>query len=103
MDNTTTTKNDVVKYELTTPVTVNGICYTAIELDFYSLNGNDITTAEFEIAKSGQIVAGLAEFNKTYLMHISARAAKIPFEALNQFSIRDISAITRETQNFLMS
>lgn len=96
-------KTGIIQYELTQPTNINGTEYKTIELDFYSLNGDDISTAEFEIAQSGLMVAGLAEFNKTYLMHISARAAKLPVEVLKRFSIRDISAITRETQGFLMS
>ena len=51
---------------------------------------------------SGNLIAGPAELNKTYLMHIAARAAKIPFEVLKQFSIKDVSAITMMTQTFLM-
>lgn len=93
----------IIIYELTNPTTIDGTEYTKIELDFNSLTGDDISIAEFELAKSGLMVAGLAEFNKTYLMYISARAAKLPVEILKRFPIKDISAITRETQTFLMS
>ena len=94
--------NDIITYELIRPTTINGIEYKKITLDFYNLNGDDIASAEFEMISSGNLIAGPAELNKTYLMHISARAAKIPFEVLKQFSIKDLAAITMRTQNFLM-
>lgn len=94
--------NDIITYELKRPTTINGTEYKKITLDLYHLNGDDIASAEFEMASSGNLIAGPAELNKTYLMHIAARAAKIPFEVLKQFSIKDISAITMVTQGFLM-
>lgn len=94
---------DVIEYKLYRPKTVDGKEYTQISLDFFDLNGNDIMAAEKQLIQLGQVVVTAPELNKTYLMLISARAAKIPFEALNEFSIRDVSAITRLTQNFLMS
>lgn len=94
--------NDIITYELKRPTTINGTEYKEITLDLYHLNGDDIASAEFEMASSGNLIAGPAELNKTYLMHIAARAAKIPFEVLKQFSIKDISAITMMTQGFLM-
>lgn len=94
--------NDIITYELKRPTTINGTEYKEITLDLYHLNGDDIASAEFEMASSGNLIAGPAELNKTYLMHIAARAAKIPFEVLKQFSIKDISAITMVTQGFLM-
>lgn len=95
-------KNSVINYKLKQQKTIDGVEYESIDLDFYSLTGDDIANAEFEMISSGNIVVGPSEFNKTYLMHISARAAKLPFELFKQFSIRDISAITMITQNFLM-
>lgn len=97
-----TKKNSVINYKLKQPKTIDGVEYESIDLDFYSLTGDDIANAEFEMISSGNIVAGPAEFNKTYLMHISARAAKLPFDTFKRFSIGDISAITMMTQNFLM-
>lgn len=97
-----THQTDVVNYKLKQPKTIDGVEYESIDLDFYSLTGDDIANTEFEMISSGNIVAGPAEFNKTYLMHISARAAKLPVETLKRFSIKDISAITMMTQNFLM-
>lgn len=93
---------DIVTYKLTTPTTIDGVEYENITLDFHSLSGDDIINAEFEMLASGGTVAGPAELNKTYLMYISARAAKITFEKLKKFSIRDVTKITLATQNFLM-
>lgn len=92
----------VITFELKRPVTIGGTEYKQIKLDLQSLTGADIASAEIEMTASGHIIAGPAELNKTYLMHISARAAKIPYEVLKQFSIKDISLITMATQNFLM-
>ena len=92
----------IITYELKRPTTISGTEYKEIKLDLYHLNGDDIASAELEIMSSGNLIAGPAELNKTYLMHIAARAAKIPFEVLKQFSIKDVSAITMMTQTFLM-
>lgn len=97
-----THQNDIVNYKLKQPKTIDGVEYETINIDFYSLTGDDIANAEFEMISGGNIVAGPAEFNKTYLMHISARAVKLSFETFKQLSIKDISAITMMTQNFLM-
>lgn len=97
-----THQTDVINYKLKQPKTIDGVEYESIDLAFYSLTGDDIANTEFEMISGGNIVAGPAEFNKTYLMHISARAAKLPFETFKQLSIKDISAITMMTQNFLM-
>lgn len=94
--------NGIIKYELKRPTAINGTEYKEITLDLYNLNGDDIASAEFEMMSSSILIAGPAELNKTYLMHIAARAAKIPFEVLKQFSIKDVSAITMMTQTFLM-
>lgn len=92
----------VITFELKRPVTIGGTEYKQIQLDLQSLTGADIASAEIEMTSSGHIIAGPAELNKTYLMHISARAAKIPYEVLKQFSIKDLSIITMATQTFLM-
>lgn len=97
-----THQTDVVDYKLKQSKTIDGVEYESIVLDFYSLTGDDIANAEFEMMSTGKFIIGQAEFNKTYLMHISARAAKLPVETLKCFSIKDISAITMMTQNFLM-
>lgn len=97
-----THQSDVVNYKLKRPKTIDGVEYESIDLNFSSLSGNDIANAEVEMLSRGNIVAGPAEFNKTYLMHISARAAKLPVETLKQLSIKDLSVITMMTQNFLM-
>ena len=94
--------SDIITYQLKRPITIDGTEYKEIILDLYSLTGDDIASSEYEMTSSGNIIVGAAEFNKTYLMHMSARAAKIPLEVLKRFSIKDISAITMMTQNFLM-
>lgn len=98
-----TNNDEIIEYELKRPKTIDGKEYTHVHLDFFDLNGNDIMAAEKQLIQLGQVIVTAPELNKTYLMLISARAAKIPFEALNEFSIKDISAITRLTQNFLMA
>lgn len=92
----------IITYELKRPVTIDGTEYKIITLDLSSLTGDDIASAEFEMTSSGHIIAGPAELNKTYLMHVSARAAHVPYEVLKKFSIKDVSAITMATQGFLM-
>lgn len=101
-ENISDSNSDIFTYELKRPVTIGGTEYKKITLNLNSLTGDDIASSEIEMTSVGQIIGGPAELNKTYLMHISARAAKIPYDVLKQFSIKDLSAITNITQNFLM-
>lgn len=93
---------DVIVYELRRPKIVDGKEYKSLELDFSSLTGNDLIAAESEMTSMGQIVVTMSELNKAYLIIVSARAAKVPSEVIAQLSIKDVSAITRLAQNFLM-
>ena len=101
-ENISDSNSDIFTYELKRPVTIGGTEYKKITLNLNSLTGDDIASSEIEMTSVGQIIGGPAELNKTYLMHISARAAKIPYDVLKQFSIKDLSAINNITQNFLM-
>ncbi|MFQ0992915.1 phage tail assembly protein [Gilliamella apicola] len=101
-ENISDSNSDIFTYELKRPVTIGGTEYKKITLNLNGLTGDDIASSEIEMTATGHIIAGPAELNKTYLMHISARAAGIPYDVLKQLSIKDISAITNITQNFLM-
>lgn len=92
----------VITYELKQPVTIDNIEYKKITLDLLGLTGEDIISAEIEMTTTGVLVISTAEMSKTYLMLVAAKAAKIPYEALKRFSIKDLSKITMVTQNFLM-
>lgn len=99
----TQNNSTIIKYTLIKPVTIDGTLYSEIELDFDSLNGEDILAVEQEMQASGRIVLGISEMNKSYLLFASARAAKLNANILLAFSAKDVSKITSIAQTFLMA
>jgi len=92
----------IITYELKQPVTIDNTEYKKITLDFLGLTGEDLISIEVEMTMTNVHVINAAELSKTYLMIVASRAAKIPYETLKRFSIRDLSKITLVTQTFLM-
>ena len=46
--------------------------------------------------------ANMNEFSKTYLLHVVAKASKLPIQVVRKFSIADGTALTMMAQAFLL-
>lgn len=78
--------------------------YTEIILDFDSLTGEDLETAEMYsgIRANPALNGAMSEFTKPYLAVIGAMAAKQPFEFIKGLPAKDYTAVTVTVQNFLL-
>lgn len=93
--------SQIKKYTLSKPITIADKEYSELDIDFDSLTGYDMEQiASQPGCNSGD--ANMNEFSKTYLMHVVARACKIPIQVVRQFSIKDATALTMMAQVFLV-
>ncbi|WMI72130.1 phage tail assembly protein [Aminobacterium sp. MB27-C1] len=88
--------------KLTKPVSYAGKEYKELELDLEGLSGADMIAAEQECLVLQQVVSPVAEFSKTYLSSLAARAAKVDYEMIKQLPVRDFTYVTLVVQNFLL-
>jgi len=88
------------EYKLLKPVTINGVEFKNLTLDFDSLTGadlEDLASIRGSIPNDGST----SEYSKTYLANVAARAAKINVNELRGFSAPDYTAITMLAYGFL--
>lgn len=90
-------------FELSQALDIDGTKYTTITLDFESLTGNDMTSAELEVRMSGFEINTAHELCKPYLLSIAAKAAKINVEYFKNLPIKDASKISLLAQGFLLN
>ncbi|OBZ08253.1 hypothetical protein A7975_27360 [Bacillus sp. FJAT-26390] len=94
------------KYVLSKPVDFDGEIFKELDLDFDSLTGEDILSAERQfnaIAAKTRDVVSMKETSKSYLSLVAARAAKVAPELMNKLSAKDFSKVTVLAQNFLLA
>ena len=84
------------------PIEHEGQTVTELELDLEGLTGEDMTQAEAEHAVMTGGASSVLELSKAYLMHVAARAAKLPVETIKSLDARDFTRVTMEVQNFLL-
>jgi len=92
----------ITKYKLSRPVTIADKTYTELTLDFDKLTTEDM----IEISNYPGVTSQnspINEQNKTYVLHIVARAAGLTIHELKKFPIADGTALTLLAQGFLMS
>lgn len=91
------------KITLIKPIVFEGKEITKVNLDLESLTGNDLSMAEreFMLMSGGQNPTAVMLTSQEYQMHLAARAAKIPVEAIKLMSARDCTQIIMEVQAFL--
>ena len=71
-----------------------------LDMPLEELTGNDLIEVEKQLTQSGE-VPFVTDFNKTYLISVAAKAARIPVETLKFTSAKDFTRITNEVRNFL--
>lgn len=93
-----------MKITLKKPIEFEGQKHNEINLDFDSLTGADILTAEQMYTRSNLSNAGnmAKEFSKEYQIHVAARAANLPVELFLKLGALDFSVITVAVQNFFL-
>jgi len=88
-------------YKLSKVVTVADKTFEVLHIDFEGLTGYDMEEiAGLPGCYKGD--AGQAEFSKTYLSHVVARAAGITIHEFRRFPISDASILTMMAQAFLL-
>lgn len=93
------------KFVLSKPVEFEGETIKELDLDFDSLSGEDILSAERQFnaaAMKTKDYAPVKETSKSYLVFVVARATKQPAELINKLSAKDFSKVTVLAQNFLL-
>lgn len=91
-----------MQIELKKPIEHNGEEVSELNLDLDGLTGDDLLRAETEHNMVHGAISGVPELSKTYLMHVAARAAKMPVDSIKAMSARDATRLTMEVQNFLL-
>lgn len=72
-----------------------------LALDFDSLTGDDLASAEAEMQADG-IVPVFVDTSKRYMMYVAARAAGVPVEFIRKLRAGDAMKVTLAVQGFLM-
>ena len=88
--------DDVQVYKLIKPVSVGGMLYTELKLNFDSLTSVDMEAIDSDLDKPS-----LREFSKTYQLHVVARAAKVPIEVIRALGLKDATQVTLRALSFL--
>ncbi|QHZ50032.1 hypothetical protein ERICV_05133 [Paenibacillus phage phiERICV] len=91
-------------YTLSRPFTFEGKEYTELLLDFDSLSGEDLLSCESQlktVTDASEFIP-MKEISKPYLTLVVARAAKVPFELIQNLPAKDFSKVTLRAQNFLL-
>lgn len=75
---------------------------TKLELDFESLNGDDIIECERRYMQSDTASVLYKETSKEYQAYVAARAAKVPVELIRALPAKDFTLVTLRAQRFLL-
>lgn len=91
-------------FKLSRPVTVEGILYESLELDFEKLTGTDVEKAEmqFIVENPNNQVTMVKEMSKSYAAIVASKAAGVNVAVIRALSASDYSKITMRTSLFLM-
>lgn len=91
-------------YTLKKPITFEGKEVSELTLDFESLTGQDLITAERQYVRSvpGNELANLKELMKEMQLYIAALAAKCPPELILSLGLKDAAEVTRLVQVFIL-
>ncbi|HOV79363.1 MAG TPA: phage tail assembly protein [Bacillota bacterium] len=90
-----------MEIKLSKPCAFEGKEYTELILDFDSLTGRDMISAEAE----ARVIAGpapVAELSKPFLAVMAAKAAKVPVDLIVGLPANDFSKVTMAAQDFLL-
>jgi hypothetical protein len=90
------------KIKLSKPVLYAGKEYTTLDLDLDGLSGEDMIAAEQECLALQQAVSPVAEFSKSYLSNLAARAAKVDSDMIRKLPVKDFAYVTLVVQDFLL-
>ena len=85
---------------LTKPFEWCGTTYTELHLDFGALTGRDMEAIDEEIGVMG-LRGMVPAYSRMYQRLLSARAAKVPADMIENLPLADYNAITGAAQNFL--
>lgn len=87
------------------PVTVEGVTYTEIVLDFESLTGEDIEKAEmqFNAENPQNAITMVKEMAKPFVAIVASKAAGVHVSVIRKLSAADYSKVTMRTTLFLMA
>jgi hypothetical protein len=76
---------------------------TEIDFPLQKLRGGDIVAAQGEFETlTGSTTTGIIELNKGFHAYVISKIAKIPYETVLEFSMKDFTYLTMRVQNFLM-
>lgn len=91
-------------YKLSRPFSFEGTVYTEFALDFDSLTGEDLLSAErqFNEISGGDSFTPVKQIAQMYQALVAARAAKVPYELVKSLPAKDFSKLTVRAQNFLL-
>lgn len=91
------------KFALKKPITYEDKTINELELDFDSLNGDDILNAEAQYySENGTVSGQFKELSKAYQVYVAARAAKVTPEMLRALKAGDFTRLMVRTQSFLL-
>lgn len=90
-----------MKFVFGNPYTFEGTEYKEVELDLESLTGTDISSVKREWTRKGNFSA-LATTDIDFCAFIAARAAKKPYEWVEQMPAKEYCKLAQEVSNFLM-
>ncbi len=91
---------NIITIKLSKSYEFEGKEYKKLELDFESLTGNDLISAEKEARAMGDQTPML-EFSKMYQAIMAAKASKVPVDLIMKLSLKDFTNVTVRTGNFL--
>lgn len=91
------------KYKLNKAYTYEGVEYTELDLDFESLTGKDIISAELQYRTAGYDERILVKENdKAFLAYFVAIAAKVMPDFIINLPAKDFTLVTNKARNFLL-
>ena len=91
-----------MKIRLSKAFNHNGKDYKELNLDLERLTGQDLIDAEENLRRSGvNTPIGAADFSRSYVAAVAAKAVNLPREALLGLSAQDFTNILNQTLIFL--
>ena len=91
-----------MRIKLIKTFTHNNKEYKELNFDFEKLTGQDLIDAEEITRRAGANIAiGAADFSRSYVLSVAAKAASLPREALLNLSAQDFTNILNQTLIFL--
>lgn len=92
-----------MKRKLTRPVEWCGKTYEELDLDFEKLTGAHLIACAREADVLSPTPIRMRETSIDYLRAVAAKAAGVPVDLLDVLSAKDFTALTVETQAFLLA